>query len=372
LPETAALAEPATRLRVATYNVSFYTDRAGALPTRLDGSDPRAIAVAAVIQRVRPDLLLLNEFDFEPDGRSAALFQRDLLGQSQHGGSPIHYPHVYQAAVNTGEPSGMDLDGDGRNDSPGDAWGFGQYPGQYGMLVLSRYPIDRSAVRSFRTLRWSSQPHALKPVDSTSKMDFYPPQVWSQLRLSSKSHWDIPIVTPDGPLHFLVMHPTPPVFDGPEDRNGRRNHDEIRLFADYLGPATHHYLVDDAGVRGGLPADQAFVLAGDFNADPLDGDSWPGAIDQLLHHPRVNAGWIPSSAGAVIAEATRSREQALKGDAAAHTSSFGLRVDYVLPSKAFRVVAGGVYWPPPDDPDAALIEGSDHRLVWLDVERLSD
>ena len=27
-------------------------------------------------------------------------------------------------------------------------------------------------------------------------------------------------------VHFLTSHPTPPVFDGPEDRNGTRNGDE--------------------------------------------------------------------------------------------------------------------------------------------------
>lgn len=60
------------------------------------------------------------------------------------------------------------------------------------------------------------------------------------LRLSSKSHWDVPIDIPLGDgvtqrVHMLLHHPTPPAFDGQEGRNLRRNHDEIRLFADYVG-----------------------------------------------------------------------------------------------------------------------------------------
>ena len=34
---------------------------------------------------------------------------------------------------------------------------------------------------------------------------------------------------------------------------------------------------------------ELFVIAGDQNSDPLDGDSIPGAIQQLLDHPLVNA-----------------------------------------------------------------------------------
>lgn len=356
------------RLRVATYNVSFYSEQAGGLATRLAAGDSEARKVAAVIQRVRPDLLLLNEFDYEPDGRSVQLFLRDYLGQSQHGAQPIDYPYHYQAEVNTGVPSTLDLDGDGSSDGPADAWGFGRYPGQYGMLVLSRHPLHSAAIRSFQRLRWASMPGALRPRLPDSDHEFYSDAVWSQLRLSSKSHWDIPVLTPAGPLHLLVMHPTPPVFDGPEDRNGRRNFDEIRLFADYLSGTPAAYLVDDQGRAGGLPADQHFVLAGDFNADPHDGDSWPGAIAQLLQHPAVNAGFVPRSEGAVAAEAARQRARPLQGEAAAHTSSFGLRVDYVLPSRQLDVLDGAVFWPAPGDPDAELVDGSDHRLVWLDLE----
>ena len=34
-------------------------------------------------------------------------------------------------------------------------------------------------------------------------------------RLSSKSHWDVPLSIGGRTVHFLVSHPTPPVFDDP-------------------------------------------------------------------------------------------------------------------------------------------------------------
>ena len=42
----------------------------------------------------------------------------------------------------------MDLDNDGRSDGPADGFGYGKYPGQYGMALYSRYPIDREKARS--------------------------------------------------------------------------------------------------------------------------------------------------------------------------------------------------------------------------------
>jgi hypothetical protein len=200
--------------------------------------------------------------------------------------------------------------------------------------------------------------------------------------LSSKSHWDLPLQIGAGQtLHFLVSHPTPPSFDGPEDRNGRRNHDEIRLWADYLTPARAGYLRDDRGRRGGLPARASFVIAGDLNADPRDGASFDAAIRQLLDHPRVRALPAPRSAGAADAAARQAGSNlAQRGTPAEDTADFSergtspgnLRADYLLPSRSLQVCSSGVFWPTSDDPLFELINddtaaSSDHRLVWLDI-----
>jgi endonuclease/exonuclease/phosphatase family metal-dependent hydrolase len=366
-----------SRLRVATYNTSLYSDDAGGLVRRLEAGDARARDIAAVLQRTRPDIVLLNEFDYDAAGRAADLFQRDYLGVAQAaGGGPLHYPHRYLAPVNTGVPSGLDLDGSGGVGTSGrnrgnDAWGYGLHPGQYGMLVLSRYPIDAAAARTFQLLKWSALPGALRPRDPASGAWFHPDPVWQALRLSSKSHWDVPVRTPLGVVHVLASHPTPPVFDGPENRNGLRNHDEIRLWSEYLAPGAKPWLCDDQGRCGGLAAGARFVIVGDLNADPHDGDGMHEAIARLLGDPRIDASFVPKSPGAV----QRAAEHGLPrtGEAATHTGDFGpragtLRLDYVLPSRNLRVRDGAVYWPAtgtlPDDPTRS----SDHHLVWLDLE----
>src|SRR3546814_8374415 len=124
------------------------------------------------------------------------------------------------------------------------------------------------------------------------------------MRLSSKSHGDGQMDTPTGTGHLLASHPTPPVFDGPEDRNGARNADEIRLWREYISPGDKPWLCDDAGRCGGLDADARFVIAGDLNNDPTDGDGRHEAIVELLEHPRVLRHATPRSEGARTEEHT--------------------------------------------------------------------
>lgn len=361
-----------TVLRVATYNASLNHRQAGGLVAQLEGDHLPARRIAAVVQRMRPDLLLLNEFDHDSAGRAADLFVERYLGVGQFGEEAITYPYRFLAEVNTGVPSGLDLTGDGRIDGPGDAWGYGEHPGQYGMLVLSRFPIDVPTVRTFRNLRWSSMPGALAPIDVADGQPWYPEDVWRRLRLSSKSHWDVPVDTPLGRLHFLVSHPTPPVFDGPEDRNGRRNHDEIRFWAEYLSRGDQDWLCDDAGRCGGLPLGARFVIAGDLNADPADGESLPGAIEQLLEHPRVLRFATPASEGGRLASETGDANLRQRGNPAHDTGQFNprvgnMRVDYVMPSVGLEALDSGVFWPLAGQPEAEWITASDHRMVWVDL-----
>ena len=370
---------PTATLRVATYNASLYDEDAGGLVARLQLGNAQARKIAAVLQKVRPDIVLLNEFDYDAAQRAADLFQRDYLEVAQAGGgAPLHYPHRYLAPVNTGLPSGLDLDGNGETGGIGrergnDAWGYGLHPGQYGILVLSRFPIDAAAVRTFQLLKWRDMPGARRPMDPATGKPFHADAVWEQLRLSSKSHWDVPIETPVGTLHLLASHPTPPTFDGPEDRNGKRNADEIRLWREYISPGAKPWLCDDAGRCGGLAADVRFVIAGDLNNDPVDGDGHHDAILELLEHPRVLRMATPRSAGGEAKARDYAAAGILRRGSPAHvTGDFGprvgaLRLDYVLPSSGFALAGSGVFWPAPGDADAAIADGSDHQLVWVDL-----
>ncbi|WP_084726027.1 endonuclease/exonuclease/phosphatase family protein [Xanthomonas pisi] len=370
-----------TQLRIATYNTSLYSDEAGGLVRELQGDSAHARKIAAVLQRVRPDLVLLNEFDFDPDHRAADLFQQRYLQVAQPGGGePLRYPYRYLAPVNTGVPSGLDLDnngsigGDGRSRG-NDAWGYGLHPGQYGMLVLSRYPIDAQAVRSFQLLKWSALPGALRPLDPGTGRSFYSDAIWAQLRLSSKSHWDVPVRTPLGVVHALVSHPTPPVFDGAEKRNAARNHDELALWRAYLDDAadSKRWLCDDKGICGGLAADAHFVILGDLNNDPIDGAGRHEAISALIHHPRVLQYPTPRSDGGPEKTAEYAAQGIVHtGDPHQVTGDFGpqagtMRLDYVLPSHRFTLIGSGIFWPASTAPEAAIADGSDHHAVWVDV-----
>jgi hypothetical protein len=439
-PSLAAPAPADGGLRVATFNLALYGRSAGEILARLNtGTDPQAQTLAEIIQRARPDVLVLNEFDYDAEGAVLAAFCDKYLAVGQNvskspGGAaePIEFPHRMAFAANTGEHSGLDLDRNGKVDATigsaaysGDCWGYGIYPGEYAFAILSKYKIDVPAIRQFRKFLWKDMPQEQLPDDAATPApaDWYSPEILAQFRLSSKNHCDVPIEAPGRRIHFLLSHPTPPVFDGDEDRNGRRNHDELRFWADYIStnapapsssagrageggeagtsavtnkdaatpPLTpprqgegngenRAYMRDDAGKAGGLAAGESFIILGDLNGDPLDGQGTTG-IALLINSPQVLKYPFPTSAGAVEAaklqggvNASHRGDPALDTEDAADERGPGnLHLDYLLPSTDLKVAATGVFWPETSDPLASLVAGaerpasSDHRLVWIDV-----
>ncbi len=369
-------------VRFATFNASLNRFNAGDLVNDLSTpNNAQAKVIAEIIQRTRPDVVLINEFDYVENGVAAELFRDNYLSVSQNGADPIDYGYYFIAPSNTGIPSGFDLNNNGFIGGADDAFGFGFFPGQYGMVVYSRYPIDYESIRTFQLFLWKDMPGALLPdnPNTPAPADWYSPDELDVFRLSSKSHWDVPIKIDDKVVHFLVSHPTPPVFDGPEDRNGTRNYDEIRFWSDYIIPSRSGYIYDDAGNWGGLEPGAMFVIAGDQNSDPLDGDSIPGSIQQLLDHPLINTKVTPTSEGAVQQSALQGGANATHlSDPAFDTADFAdsapgnLRADYVLPRKNLQIVDSAVFWPLNTDPLFSLVgtfpfPSSDHRLVWIDV-----
>ncbi|MDW8202363.1 MAG: phytase, partial [Cyanobacteriota bacterium SKYGB_h_bin112] len=412
---------PTTNVRFAQFNASLNRNAQGQLvndlsipvvpDTRGTGVNAnqalriqQARTVAEIIQRVNPDVLLINEFDFDP--AAVDLFRKNFLQVSQNGATPVTYNYFYIAPSNTGIPSGFDLNNNGVAvttltngiGDPGygdDAFGFGVFPGQFGMLLLSKYPIVNTTdvkPRTFQNFLWKDMPGNLLTNDPTpagpnNLNSFYSAAEINVLRLSSKSHWDIPLEINGQIVHVLASHPTPPVFDGPEDRNGKRNHDEIRFWVDYTNPnpAASTYIYDDAGVRGGIGPNASFVIMGDQNADPFDGDSFNFAIRQLLNAPWVNTSTVPTSLGGV-------QQAGLQGGANnnhrsnpafdtadfADTTPGNLRADYVLPSSDLAITDSRVFWPNNTSPLFPLVgtfnpalpggfPSSDHRLLWVDV-----
>lgn len=297
----------AETLRIATWSGDFSRKGPGLLLKEMvkDGFVPgQDLLVAA-----RADILVLTDFDFDA-GLVALGTLRDLLADQGQ-----VYDHVFAKRPNTGIPTDLDLDGDGRRGGPRDAQGYGWFSGQSGQAVLSKWPVSMAADHS--DLLWRDLPGQIMPPND--------PGAEIQ-RLSSSAHWMLNIALPSGPLTLLTLGATPPVFDGPEDRNGRRNHDEVRLW--------------DLALSGeiGPPVPDPLVLLGKVNTDPDRGDGRPEAVQSLLAHPRL--------------------QDPLPGQATANWPQTGpLRVSYVLPGATLRVEDAGVIRP----------EEGPHQLVWVDI-----
>jgi len=357
-----------TTLRVGLFNIK---ELSAAKIARVDedgvGTDEQLRAAATIIQRVRPDILVLDEVDHDlAPGASLDHWARQFTtAYLETGQSPIEYPYSYAAPNNTGRLSGIDLNGDGHVATEqdlgervhgDDSFGYGVYPGQYSIAVLSRFPLLADQARTFQRFLWVDLPGNHIPEG------YYSREALSIFRLSSKSHQDLPVQIGAVRLHLFLSHPTPPVFDGPEDHNGRRNFDEIKLWVDYIDGS--EALVDDAGRRGGYESEEPFVIVGDLNARPGGTESsydHQTAISQLLQHPRIqDTGDLAVSTGA-------------PGDNSQATTAFrgvGARIDYVLPSRGIQVLGGGVFWPAEQE-DAAgralAAKASDHHMVWMDL-----
>ncbi len=367
------------KLRVATFNVSMealnYVPYSRADDAKITGKELEiALAqnhqqirnIAEIIQRVNPDIILLNEFDrTSDDHRALKTFIKNYLNISQNGQKAIDFPYFYQAPVNTGVIAPVDLNGDGiKGKSPQDTYGFGYFPGHFGMALLSKYPIDEKNIRTFQLFKWKDMPNALKPIVPKTKQPWYNKEAWQIFRLSSKSHWDIPVQVGEHTIHLLASHPTPPVFDGEENRNGKRNHNEIRFWHDYITPSKGYYIYDDKQHFGGLAAKQRFIILGDQNASNTDGDAIYSGISSLLNSSLIQDA-KPTSLGA---------EEHAKNNPNGkyHTAHWGMRADYVLPSRfGWQIKNSGVFWPTTATTTYRLIKdrkaSSDHRLVWLDL-----
>lgn len=379
---------PPVTIRVCTFNLEDVrlTDLVNE-----DGSprtdQPRLKRLAEVIQRIHPTILFLNEIAYDQPGapgykegmtpgQNARRFAEQYLAVPQAAGlAPLTYT-AFMAPVNTGMPSGFDLDNDGAivttfpppppakaDGSPGaqtkdgraygnDCWGFGMFPGQYGMALLvdPRLEIQADQVRTFRLLPWDYMPGAALPLKPDGS-DWFDAKEKPVARLSSKSHWDVPVKLPNGTVvHLLCSHPTPPAFDGPEMRNKKRNHDEIRFWADYVDG--EQWIVDDNNVGGGLDWLAHFVIVGDLNADPDEGNAYKNPIGMLSAYMKIQSKVRPVSGVEV---------PGLDPD---DTAMFKMGVDYVLPSRYLEVGESGVWR---DNPSGTGGFPSDHFPVWVDL-----
>ncbi len=331
-------------MKLALWNVELSRAGPGLLARDIaSGKDAQVLAALRVMAALDADILLLTGVDYDRELIAAGLLADRLavLGAD--------YPHRFAQRPNAGWQTGLDLDGDGQPGGPGDAQGWGQFSGQGGMVLLSRLPLGPAATDHSAFL-WADLPGALLPPDMTAG-------VRAVQRLSSTGHWQVPLLLSDGKsLTLLAWHATPPVFDGPEDRNGRRNHDEAAFWLALL----------ERRLPGLAPPEGAFVLLGTANLDPEDGEGRRDAVRALLSHPLLQD---PSPRSSV----TPPPDPGQKGNAALDTAVFaqtgGLRVELLLPSAGVTVLSSGVMRAREGTPEAArLSAASRHFPVWAIID----
>jgi endonuclease/exonuclease/phosphatase family metal-dependent hydrolase len=339
--------------------------------------DPQAAAATRVIQEVDPDVLVVNELanniqeatveDVPTEQTNIEAFVENYLSESQGKNlEGIDYEYTLQPESNTGllPETDYDFNKDGEaGQRPGDAFGFGFYPGQYAFGIASKFPFDEDAIRSFQEFLWNDMPDNLIPVEGEDDVDtdgiYLIEDELDAFRLSSKTHIDVPFDVDGETVHGLFSHPTPTGFDFENNFNGRWNHDENRFWADYVAGAD--YIYDDAGTEGGLDDDASYVLLGDMNAGPGDEPLDP-ATKYFIENDDFNTRSLPTSPSG-----------AQKGNkyATAEFSSGIAHVDWVLPSPDLSLRSSSVVWPNSKGQKRGLAddvaEASDHRLIWADI-----
>ena len=377
--------------------------------------------IAAIIQKNRPDVLLINEFNNDGNGseETMKLFQDNYLKHSQSlngpdGGDmqePIEYPYYESYATNTGLQSGMDLDNDGKTDtnSPDDAYGFGYYHGHYAFGLMSKYEIDKANTRTFQNFLWKDMRDEndklveipkittdKKPDGTKYKLpdkmnigdNWYTDEEWAKLRLSSKNHVDVPLKVGGQTIHLLLSHPTPPAFDTVTEKNRIRNGHEILFWKHYI--ENKDWIYDDNGKKGGIDGkNEKFIIMGDLNADNFDSENNPKAREgikkltssDLVNKEYVDGQFLPTSKGAKEEKESDGSYKYKHVKPEARTSVFGLRVDWTLPSQNLAIEDSGVYWSAADEPGRLLFNdsrigqyhdskeiSSDHRFVWTTIK----
>lgn len=324
----AASVAGAETYRIATWNVELWRKGPGLLLRDLmRGEDPQIAAILEVLAEIQPDILALQGFDYDLEGHALNRFAK-----------AAGYAHTFALRPNAGRQTGLDIDGDGFTGDAVDALGFGDFSGQGGMALLSRFPIDAARAVDHSQRLWRDMPDHLLPPPGDAPWPSE--QVHANLPLSSMGHWVVPVVLPKGTLTLMTFHAAPPVFDGPEDRNGRRNHDEIRFW---------QHLLDGAF---GPPPDPPFVLLGQTNQDPLLGEGRKAAINALLADPRLQD---PQPKDRPTVDWPQ-------------VDPPQMRVSYVLPSTEVIPLAAGIVWPADHPAIAQAIQAaSRHRLVWVDI-----
>lgn len=356
-------------VRIATLRAGLTGESTEAVVDALrGGANSSARVVAETAHLNDPDVLVLTGITHDEDGVIADMFNTRYLAPAG-----LDYPYVYTAPTNSGIDSGADLDGDGRIGGPGDALGYGEYPGQHGMAVFSAHPIVEDEVRTFQNFLWKDLPGNALPDGDYSDLEK------SVLRLSGTSLWDIPVEIEDTEETLHVIANAQPPEDLARSFDADRTTDERRMIADYVStdPSDGWYIYDDSGQTGGLTPGSSFIISGEpGDAAETDGAADEGpdqTSDELLLDSAALQDPLPEAITELSLSSRSNSEEgtdehatrAVHGDADRRTS-------FILPDAAAEVTDAGVFWPGEGEYGFHLIDPEEgaalsDRLVWVDL-----
>jgi len=325
-----AASAAADTLRVAYFHSGLGRDGPGlmlrALTVRPEAQSTAALDVMAA---AGADILVLGDLDWDHGLAGLRALQAGLAERGRT------YPYFAFPQPVSGIDSGFDLDGDGRLREPEDGLGYGRFTGDNGVAVLSMLPLGAPKLH-----------HETLWAEHRSLTGLVPKGAETVLPLATSALWEVEVAG----FTLLVFALTAPVFDGPEDRNGKRNQDQIA------------FLMTQAETLS-RP-----LLTGRINLDPLDGDGFRDTAQALLTSPRLQDP-MPRSAGGEAMPNPSGHQ----GDPGLDTVNWSdgpgaLRVDYILPSRQVEISASGVLWPANGAPLSETgEEAGQNRLVWVDI-----
>lgn len=361
-------------LRIAQFNI-----RELSTAKLLDPKSTQVKAATEVIARFRSDILCLNEIQYDlagvPDAGlpgdpgqplpEAFAIDGDPAGNANRLASRIAevapdlaYDHTALFLGNSGVAFAGDTD-----DELFQMRGFGEFPGRFNTAVLSRLPIRFDQIRVISDFPWRALP-GNRIAEMEAALGITVPD---DFPLFEKGLHIVPVELEDGDLlHLVLLHP---VSSGFNDLNPFRNADELAALAMFLSGE-----LPDVEP---LPEDALFVVIGDLNSDPEDGES-PGSVEPVFGHERVVAHFPVGDGGEAgtnpehntfLSGCGREGQPIVTNP----KSKLQLQLDYLLPSVTLgKPLASGVFWPhhkKAADDYALACRASDHRYVFIDVAR---
>ncbi len=342
----------------------------------LDENDEQATAAAEIIGRFNPDIMEINELQFDieniPHTGNPGMPKADAKAPTFNAGESnasrlgdragkTNSDAVWDYSVVTLGNSGLYWSGD--NPSNADEFvlrGWGEFKGRFNTGLLSRYPILTDEIRVINDFKWKDLPdNHIADLEANEGIE-----VPDDFPLFEKSLNIIPVDIAGTKLYFVLIHTVAPGWD----RIGSyRNFDELH--------GVELFLSGELPGVDPLPDDARFIIMGDLNSDSDEeegSDSLPGAIQQLANHPKV-AAWYPSGNGT-------------KGKNGAHnsycsgcghddgtmvsdpTKAWQMQLDYMLPSETLgKPASGKIFWPDPKTEKAdweLSCRASDHKMLF--------